>query len=145
MDEGLIIGSWCSGFRLQEALLRLLASQVSDYTQGESSSVPLDTAQELLRSLCFVLGIDESAPWEYEENHDLSHLKEDFHKGLARVEEKKKQALSLWEKACLTAPEIENVSYRDTLRSIGAFFRSKCRICQRFSERAQRSFAACWG
>ena len=41
--------------RLQEKLLELLARRTALYTMGESSSIPRETAEELLRSLCYTL------------------------------------------------------------------------------------------
>ena len=37
--------------RLQEKLLELLARRTALYTMGESSSIPRETAEELLRSM----------------------------------------------------------------------------------------------
>ena len=40
---------------LQAKLFALLARQVRNYTKGESDSVPVETAQALLDSICFTL------------------------------------------------------------------------------------------
>ena len=49
---------------LQAKLVALLARQVRNYTQGESDSVPVETAQALLDSICFTLGLDLEDPGE---------------------------------------------------------------------------------
>ena len=49
---------------LQAKLFALLARQVRDYTKGESDSVPVETAQALLDSICFTLGLDLEDPGE---------------------------------------------------------------------------------
>ena len=43
---------------LQAKFWQLLARQTALFTMGESRSVPHETAQELLRSLCYILKID---------------------------------------------------------------------------------------
>ena len=45
-------------FILKVRLLELLAKRTDKYTMGESSSVKVETAQELLNSICYTLGID---------------------------------------------------------------------------------------
>lgn len=51
---------------LQQQLLSLLARQTAHYTAGDSSSVPVETAERLLRSICFTLHIHpESDSGEY--------------------------------------------------------------------------------
>lgn len=49
---------------LQAKLFALLARQVRNYTKGESDSVPVETAQALLDSICFTLGLDLEDPGE---------------------------------------------------------------------------------
>lgn len=41
---------------LQAKLFALLARQVRNYTKGESDSVPVETAQALLDSICYYPG-----------------------------------------------------------------------------------------
>ena len=42
----------------QDAFLRLVERRTAIYTMGDSSSVPTYLAVDLVRSICFVLGID---------------------------------------------------------------------------------------
>ena len=49
---------------LQAKLVALLARQARNYTKGESDSVPVETAQALLDSICFTLGLDLEDPGE---------------------------------------------------------------------------------
>ena len=44
--------------RARANLLELLLAQAQRYTQGESTSLPRETMDELLASLCYTLGID---------------------------------------------------------------------------------------
>jgi hypothetical protein len=90
---------------------------------GESSSVPVETAQELLSSVCFVIG--EAAEQGEGSLAVLSGSDPDilFERGQKAIQEKIAEGRKLWTDACLTAPEIRSQSYRDTLREIGAFFR----------------------
>ncbi len=104
-------------------LWRLLAKQTARYTMGDSSSVPVETAQELLSSICFVIG--EAAEQEEESLAGLSGSDPDalFERGQKVIQKKITEGRKLWTNACLTAPEIRSQSYRDTLREIGTFFR----------------------
>lgn len=43
--------------QLQLGLYTLLAEETARYTMGESSSIPVETAQSLYRSICFCLGL----------------------------------------------------------------------------------------
>lgn len=90
---------------------------------GESSSVPVETAQELLSSVCFTIG--EAARRNGLSSSGLAGSDFDalFARGQEVIKEKIAEGRRLWTNACLTAPEIRNQSYRDTLREIGAFFR----------------------
>ncbi|WRS26655.1 DUF6179 domain-containing protein [Oscillospiraceae bacterium MB08-C2-2] len=107
----------------QIKLWEFLGRRVRSYTMGDSSSVRTETAQELLNSACYLLGIhldgDPSAlkavlDWDL----DIR-----FNDGIKTVEEKIKTAQDLWEAACISLPQLENLSLTSTLRSIGSFSR----------------------
>jgi hypothetical protein len=102
----------------QGKLWRLLADRARRYTQMDSSSVPVETAQELLASVLFTL-IEASATTKVLAGADAQVL---FDDGLRIIEEKVEQGRGLWRVACLSAPDIENLSYRDTLRNMGDSF-----------------------
>ena len=102
----------------QDKLWRLLADRARRYTQLDSSSVPVETAQELLASVLFTLG-EAGATMKTLAAGDAQGL---FDSGLRVVEEKVAQGQKLWQAVCLSAPDIESISYRDTLRGIGKSF-----------------------
>ena len=94
-------------------LYELLAEQAKKYTMGESSSIPVDTARELVNSLRYTLGFADVTARD---------LWAEVEKGRTAIRGKTDSARILWERACLTAPRTENVFYRETLKSIGGFF-----------------------
>lgn len=105
-----------------QRLFLLLTRQANAYTCGESSSTPLETANELLASLSFTLqnamecGLSPSALLEEDLNEMLVS-------GRCRIQEKSTRAKQLWNMLCLRLPPIENRSMTDTLKNIRAFWR----------------------
>ena len=97
--------------RDEGALWRRLARRVALYTGGDSSSVPRALALELFASVRFTLeqGRGES-------------LEERFADGEAVIRDKLARGKQLWKGACGSLPQVENLSLRDTLRSIGGFW-----------------------
>lgn len=106
----------------RDALLRLLERRTAMYTMGDSSSVPKYVAADILRSVCFVLGID---PEERTAPKQLLRvdIEQEFGRRLAEVGEKVEAAGRLWRDVCIAMPLIPNVALRDTLTEIGRFFR----------------------
>jgi len=105
----------------QIKLWEFLGRRVRSYTMGDSSSVRIETAQELLHSACYLLGIDLSGnPSALKSVLDWD-LDRRFTDAIKTVEEKIQTAQRLWQAACLSAPQIENTSLGSTLRSIGSF------------------------
>lgn len=101
----------------------LLAGQAARFTMDESSSVPAETAQELTASLWLTLkkALDaEGLPYRALLTNELSPL---LARGRAVLQAQEDAARTLWEKACLTAPALENDYFRDTLTGIGLFFK----------------------
>lgn len=110
---------------LQVKLWQLLARRTDRYVTGDSSSVPLETAQELLASICFTLDgylQEEGKSRPLLVDADLDEL---FLEGVKKIEAKIAAGKKLWRAACLSAPvpPIENISLQDTLRGVGAFFK----------------------
>ena len=109
--------------RLQEKLLELLARRTALYTMGESSSIPRETAEELLRSLCYTLRIGEdAAPERLRELLD-GDLSQAYEKGVRLLEIKREVGRRLWQAVCLSASGLKNCSLEDTLVSIGGFWK----------------------
>lgn len=99
-------------------LLELLRAQALRYTQGESTSLPRETMTELLTSLCYTLSIDprkgDSAllPLAEGDPHER------YAKALERLRKKADCARVLAGQLCLSAPPLDCIALRDTLRSI---------------------------
>jgi hypothetical protein len=106
----------------QDALLRLLERRTAIYTMGDSSSVPTYVAADLLRSICFVLGIDLEERTVPERLLRVD-LEREFTRRLAEVGRTVGATERLWRDVCIVMPLIPNIALRDTLTGIGDFFR----------------------
>ena len=104
----------------QVKLWEFLGKRVYSYTMGDSSSVRIETAQNLFCSTCYVLAIDLGNPTAWKTILDWD-LDQRFAMGLNTIEGKIQTAQRLWEAACLSAPKIDNISLSTTLESIGTF------------------------
>jgi hypothetical protein len=117
-DRGLATPEDLAAF--QERLLRLLERRTAVYTMGDSTSVPKHVAADLLRSVCFVLGIDPDNP-EIPERLLAVDLEDEFRRGLAAIERKVELSGELWREVVATIPPISSTALRDTLAAIGDF------------------------
>ncbi len=108
---------------IQSKLWNLLARRTELYTMGDSSSVRIEIAQELLQSISFCLDLYLKKSGNTKKSFVEADLEELLKLGQAVCEEKIELGKLLYNKACLTAPEIENISYSDTLKDIGGFFK----------------------
>lgn len=104
----------------QERFARLLERRTAIYTMGDSTSVPTRVALGLLRSVCFVLGIDPDRP-EVPERLLSVDLEGEFRRRLADIERKVELAGELWRDVIATMPAIPNIALQDTQASIGNF------------------------
>lgn len=102
----------------EKRLWSFMRGHVARYTMGDSTSVPEGTARELLESVCYLLEAGSG-----EGTLPKGDLREPYERGLRRTEEKVRQGKKLWRAACLSVPEIPSDSLRETLRSIGGFWR----------------------
>lgn len=108
----------------QKSLWSVLAMQVQRYTMGDSSSVPVETAQELLNSICFCIRM-----YMKEASVDLNVLKklsagDLFFKGRMVIEKAVNDGRQLLSRAIDTAPHwLDNLSYINTLNEISVFFK----------------------
>ncbi|MBP8640129.1 MAG: hypothetical protein KBI01_04420 [Oscillospiraceae bacterium] len=109
--------------KIQAKLWQLLARRTELYTMGDSSSVRIETAQELLQSISFCLDLYLKQSGNTKGILATADPEELFKLGQKVLEEQLELGKKLYSKACLTSPEIENTSYTDTLRSIGSFFK----------------------
>jgi hypothetical protein len=108
---------------VQAELWQFLGRQTRLYTADDSSSVPVETAEELLSSICFILDAYITATGSGSKLLSTEKLDILFEGGLKIIEARIEDGKSLWQTACLSAPEVENISYRDTLRNIGLFWK----------------------
>lgn len=96
-----------------------MAKRVALYTSGESSSVPAETAQELLASLLCTLGLDaddlaiKAIIRLLAEGVDAA-----FARGMKEMAGKVEAFPALWEKACFSIPLLESRALKDTLNSM---------------------------
>lgn len=105
----------------QKELYQLLARQTALYTSIDSSSVRVETAQELLQSICFTLKLDlDTAGQGAPATGALGDL---FAQGQQEIHQKISFGKELWQMVCDNLPPVENRSLRDTLRSMGTFWR----------------------
>ena len=104
-------------------LISLLAWQTRKYTKGESSSVTVETAQELLASLRYTLAVvteETHMPRERLLTEELTPL---IRQGQELLRGRLERAEQLWTAAGRTEPGLRNVYYADTLRGIGDYFK----------------------
>ena len=127
----LIPGNLFSEGDLQILLPRLwtlLGEQTERYTGGDSTSVTVEAAQELLASLWYTitLAMDEThTPYDRLLSDELMPF---VRQGQTILHDKLEAVKRLWEMVCRTAPEIRNSYFTDTLRGIGDYL-SRYDLC----------------
>ena len=104
----------------QMKLWELLRLQTERYTSGQSMSVRTDTAQMLLRSICFSL--DQIQQAQPERNLLQESLDILLQEGAEVVRRQTARTQLQYRRACRCLYQEESVSLRDTLRGIGGFF-----------------------
>lgn len=96
----------------------LLGKWTERYTMGDSTSVPIEIAEELLKSISFSIGIELRDSSDFVErliNDDMMKLlKESWVKIEAMIDEGK----VLLKEVIETSIHIGNISYEDTIREI---------------------------
>lgn len=97
----------------------LLGKITERYTMGDSSSVPIEIAEELLKSICFLLKREIKKPEVLSKllkDEELEGLFKNFY---CHIEENIKSGKELLEEVIRTSIGIENISYNDTVMEIG--------------------------
>ncbi len=107
---------------LQRRLWELLAWQVERYTMGESTSVPQETARELLEGLLFTLGGGGGDPSRLRRLLE-GDLREHYRRSRQELEESCRRGERLWGQVWTRQPRLGSVALEDTLSSMGAFWR----------------------
>lgn len=108
---------------IQGRLWILLGNRTECFTMGDSSSVPIETAQELLKSICFSINLylkSQGGSIYLLKNEDMEIL---LKLGWAKIEAEIETGKELLSKAKANALQIENISYNETLQGIGVFFK----------------------
>lgn len=105
---------------LQQRLLPLFVRRTELYTAGDSS-VRIETAQELLSSICCTL--DEGLSGAPRKTLLTADLEAVFTRGEWVIDRKAEDCRELWNAACLTVPKLESDSLMETLRDLGQFWR----------------------
>lgn len=109
--------------KIQNKLWSLLGERTERYTMGDSTSVTIETAEELLKSICFTIalcpGARGSLPSLFLETEDIQTL---LKAGWLELEARMEAGKNLFREVVRSAPRIDSLSYRDTLAGIGTFF-----------------------
>ncbi len=113
--------------RIQMELLELMEKEVIRYTNDESSSIPVEKAQEILQSICFSIGFYLKSIFSMTEKlYALKDRKllELYHKGLKGVQDCVNESRILHMELQKTAmPELTNFAYQDTVfKALPEFF-----------------------
>lgn len=103
---------------IQIKLWTLLGKVTQRYTMNDSSSVPIEVAEELLKSICFLLNKsmeDSKSKIKLLKDEELEEVWKNSWKGVEKDIAKSKDLL---EKVINTSICIENISYDDTVLEI---------------------------
>lgn len=104
--------------RMQLELVELMSKQVERYTNDESSSVKVETAQQLFQSICYSMGSylksvpDMIKKTDLLKNEKISVL---FYHGMAEIESNMTKGTSLLTKLQKNKLKVDNYAYQDTL------------------------------
>ena len=109
---------------LQRRLLALLEWQLRRYTGEDSSSAAVELAQELLRGLCFCLGIFPAAPAARLRALLKADLQQEYERGVERLRAVQAGCEARWRGLCQAPPPAVSTAMADTLRSIGELWRA---------------------
>lgn len=108
---------------IQDRFWILLGKLTERFTMGDSSSVPIETAQELLKSICFTIGMYLKASNDSILLLNSEEMETLLESGRVKIETEIETGKALLLKAKTNALPIENISYNDTLKGIGVFFK----------------------
>lgn len=104
-------------------LFSLLPNLIRRYTSGESSSIPVDTAQDMLNSLYYLFSTyikDSGFAVSIILNENAEEL---YMKAVRHIETKIEYGKKLYVKAEFLTSKFHNISITDTLNGIKAFFK----------------------
>lgn len=104
--------------RIQLELIDLLGKEVDRYTGGESSSIPVEKAQEILHSITYSIGLYLKSIKDMDEVSNIltsEKIKSLFLKGMDAVSELKDKAEVLLNDLMKNKLIIDNFAYQDTI------------------------------
>lgn len=104
-------------------LWELLKWQAEKYKGVDSTSMPVEKAQELLESLQYTIAVVRIEEGLSAEVLLKEELKEIIKRGQTILTKKRKLWYIEWNQLCARAPGINNVFYVDTMKNLGMFFR----------------------
>lgn len=102
---------------LSEALHALFCAQARALTLGASSSLPQETAAELIASMLYTLGVQPQQPWSYAALRGVN-LSERLAQGQEMLLRKTALAKAMAARLCLSAPNLGCIALQDTLSGI---------------------------
>jgi len=107
---------------IEAKLWKLLGKRTERYTMGDSTSIPVEIAEELLNSIFFSLELELRELTNVSEvliEKDINDLLEASWNKITSLIDEGKNLLELVKKS---STDVENISYNDTLNEIGKFF-----------------------
>jgi hypothetical protein len=107
---------------IEMKIWNFLGKHTERYTMGDSTSIPIETAEELLNSICFLLGLQLRGLMNVDEILIKEDIGEVLKASLIKVESLMEHGKKLLKAVRKSSPNIENISYKDTLKEIGEFF-----------------------
>lgn len=109
--------------QIQTKLWNLLGKQTQRYTMEESSSVRVETAQELLSSLLYCIRLSLEGAENRRETLLCGDYESLVREGLQLVDRQVREGLRRYQAVCSYPPGVTNRAYRDTVAEIINFFR----------------------
>ena len=104
---------------MQIKLWTLLGNVTERYTMGDSSSVPVEIAEELLKSITFLLNKETKNPQSIVKLFESESLESAWKHSWTTIEKDIAKGKELLEEVIKTSTGIENISYEDTVVEIG--------------------------
>lgn len=103
----------------QKNLAHLYAKTMRLYTMNENFSISKLEAKQLADSISFVLGLNDISTSDAIKMLTADDIDTLYAKKLHQLDTRIDKALEIWKEICLLMPPINNISLRDTLKSIG--------------------------
>lgn len=104
--------------RIQMELIELMGKEIERFTNDESSSVPVEKAQEILQSITYSMGYFLKNTTDMTQKIDIlkeMKIQELFYKGMEEVSAGKKRADALLKELTKDYLRLDNYAYHDTI------------------------------